>query len=83
MVVAALVVVGLVTTEVVKGFVVVVVVVFGDVPFNVLKMAVETGLTPVAQVLRKSSILMSQSMTPPNPFDRAYLLLTAAIAVSS
>ena len=65
-VVAALVVV---TAEVaVTGLAVVVV---GDVPFKALKMAVETGLVQAAQVLRKSSIRMSQTMIPPNPFDNA------------
>ena len=70
--VVALVVVVVVAAEVVvvKGLVVVVVV-DGDVPFNVLKMAVVTGLTPAPQVLWKSSVLISQSMIPPNPFDNA------------
>ena len=66
-VVAALVVV--VTAEVAVTGVAVVVV--GDVPFKALKMAVETGLVQAAQVLRKSSIRMSQTMIPPNPFDNA------------
>lgn len=38
-------------------------------PFKVFEIADMTGLVPVPQVLRKSSILTSHTIAPPSPLE--------------